>query len=46
METNPSTQNCKVKSVIDLIKLIEDCQYSVEGDSWKDVSPEGKDLVR
>lgn len=38
--------NSKLISIIDLIKLIENCDYKIEGDAWKDVSEEGIDLVR
>lgn len=42
---NHFIQNSFLKSIIDLIKLIENCDYSLEGEEWKNVSEEGKDLV-
>ena len=45
MEINHSILNSFLISIVDLIKLIENCEYNLKGEEWINVSKEVKHLI-
>lgn len=44
-EKNHFSQNCELKSILDLIELIQECKFEFDKKDWEFVSTEAQDLI-